>query len=94
LIPYKATAQSSGVLGYAAQFKRPVVAPNEKLLGKLVRKYHLGYTLKSSNSEDIAIFLREIEIIKIENKIQKNYLESNSVLNFVNIIFKNFGISV
>lgn len=44
LIPYFETAQSSGIIGYAAQFGRPVIASKYGLLGKLVRKYHLGLT--------------------------------------------------
>ena len=42
LIPYLETAQSSGVIGYAAQFGKPVIAPNEGMIGELVKRYDLG----------------------------------------------------
>ena len=43
LTPYKRINTSSGAIGYAAQFKKPVIATGGGLLGKLVNKYHLGY---------------------------------------------------
>lgn len=42
LMPYYLTNLSSGVLGYAALFKKPIVGPNNGLIGKLIEKYHLG----------------------------------------------------
>ena len=44
LMPYLETAQSSGVIGYGSQFGVPVVASDEGLIGKLVRRYRLGIT--------------------------------------------------
>lgn len=43
LMPYLETAQSSGVIGYASQFGTPVLASDRGLIGKLVRRYGLGY---------------------------------------------------
>lgn len=42
LTPYRRTSQSSGLIGYASQFKKPVIAPSKGLLGKLVSDYKLG----------------------------------------------------
>lgn len=46
VIPYRRTLQSSGIIGYASQFGKPVIAPGSGLLGKLVHKFSLGYTLE------------------------------------------------
>lgn len=54
LIPYKNTAQSSGLLGYAAQFNKPLLAPSNGLIGKLVNEYKLGYLLDNLSPRTIA----------------------------------------
>ena len=46
-------SQSSGVLGYAAQFNVPVFSPSSNMLGKIVRKSKLGYI--SSDVEILGI---------------------------------------
>lgn len=48
-------SQSSGVLGYAAQFNVPVFSPSSNMLGKIVRKSKLGYI--SSDVEILGIKL-------------------------------------
>lgn len=53
LIPYLNNSQSSGVLGYAAQFNVPVFSPSSNMLGKIVRKSKLGYI--SSDVEILGI---------------------------------------
>lgn len=53
LIPYSNTTQSSGVIGYAAVFGKPVIAPSAGLLGKLVRRYRLGIGLSDINAEEL-----------------------------------------
>jgi len=88
LLPYKATAQSSGVIGYGAQFNVPVVVPDEKLLGKLVRRYNLGYLIKNCSPTEIADFI--LRQRKSELKIDgSKYLEDNNLENFNKIIFEN-----
>lgn len=62
LMPYYHTNLSSGVLGYAALFHKPVIGPDNGLIGKLIDKYHLGintpiplmsnvFQVKAQNSE-------------------------------------------
>lgn len=90
LMPYKETAQSSGILGYAAQFNKPVIAPNQKLLGKLVKRNKLGYLIENSNAKSIANFLKNSE--KNRYKINsERYVLENSVENFTNTIFSNIN---
>ena len=42
LMPYHLTSLSSGVLGYAAVFNKPVIGPDNGLIGNLIKKYELG----------------------------------------------------
>lgn len=46
IIPYKNTAQSSGVIAYCAQFNVPVVGPRTGLLGKNNKEKSFGYFIR------------------------------------------------
>ena len=59
IIPYRNTAQSSGVCSYAAQFKVPVIGPKEGLLGNIINNYKLGTGFQALNSITIAKILQE-----------------------------------
>ena len=87
LTPYKDTAQSSGILGFAAQFNKPVIAPQENLIGKLVEKYKLGITLKKVDALSLASTIKSLHIIREEPREPSSYLKINSVENFTNNIF-------
>lgn len=58
LIPYHNYFQSSGNLGHAASYGKPVVGPGQGLLGNLIRKYKLGYTLEKLDYESLVSTLR------------------------------------
>lgn len=53
LIPYKETCQSSGVIGYASFFNKPVIGPSMGLIGNLIKEYNLGVALENVNSDSI-----------------------------------------
>lgn len=89
LIPYKITYQSSGLLGYAAQFNVPVIAPHNNLIGRIVEEYKLGYTLERTDCYSIAKFLCEIDKVN-QNVCSKAYLDQNSIDHFNSIIFKQW----
>lgn len=81
VIPYKRTAQSSGVIGYASQFGKPVIAPAEGLLGKLVRRYNLGVLVSNTSPESLI----EGYVRIIKNKFvrpDKTYCQKNSLKEF------------
>lgn len=46
LMPYNSLGNSSGVLGHAAYYDKPVLGPNKGILCKLIKKYKLGVTVK------------------------------------------------
>lgn len=85
LLPYKSSIQSSGVIGYAAQFGKPVIGPSTGILGKLIRKFNIGYTLKDISAESLRqIYLMDFPLKKYGEK----YLLNNTISNFVETIFK------
>ncbi len=55
VLPYEVTAQSSGLIGYAAHFHKPVIGPKSGLIGKLIRKYRLGIQLEEMNPETLSV---------------------------------------
>ncbi len=91
-MPYSNTAQSSGIIGYCAQFKTPVVVPNHGLLGKLVRRYSLGYTVDLSSSKNVADFITQNKQYKDSSyKKQSTNISENSEPKFQNAIIKKLG---
>ena len=87
LMPYKVNEQSSGILNYAALHHKPVMGVDDGLLGKIIKRFNLGYVLKESNDRDIVDFLNNFK-----NKVNKSaykYLKQNSISKFTKIIFKN-----
>lgn len=83
LIPYLSSYQSSGIIGYAAQYKKPVITTNKGLVGKLVRKYHLGITLDPVNCDSLIQAYNDIE--NWENCNSK-YLDHNNVDKFFKVL--------
>jgi glycosyltransferase involved in cell wall biosynthesis len=85
LIPYFHTSQSSGILGYAAFFKKPVIGPNKGIIGKIIKKYKLGWRLNEITPQAIA------NIVQLEKKntdiYPVDYIEMNTIDCFINTIF-------
>lgn len=83
---YDNTNMSSGVLGYAAYFNTKVIGVNKGLLGFLINKYHLGICVNEITLEEISKAI--IDILDYPTT-SNEYVKSNSIDNFVNIIFNN-----
>jgi hypothetical protein len=93
LIPYKNVYQSSGVIAYASYFNKPVVAPFEGLLGKLVRKYKLGLTINEIDEITLAELFQKIGNFK--GKIDHSYLMDNTIADFQKRVFiNNLGVTI
>lgn len=86
LIPYKNSAQSSGVLGYANQFKIPVVSPSNGLLGKLVKRYKMGILLEDCSARSLKKFFKNNDYMNLS--VETDYLTNRNVSYFSKIIFK------
>lgn len=81
LMPYELNNLSSGVLGYATVFGKPIIGPSQGLMGKLMCKYNLGCELNQVNSHNIReALLSDINIAK------NNYSKTNKLHIFINII--------
>lgn len=82
LMPYQLSNLSSGVIGYAAVFDKPVIGPSFGLLGKLIRTNKLGYTLNSLTGQSIK------ESFFYSNTLTvSNYKFSNGLDHFKYLIF-------
>ena len=87
LVPYQHVEQSSGIIGYAAQFNNPVIGPSEGLLGELISSYNLGYTITNINADRLAEIISKL----LKNTPRKidgtSYLSISSLDNFSKIIY-------
>ena len=81
VIPYKRTAQSSGLIGYASQFGKPVIAPAKGLLGQLVREFGLGILIDDISSENLIAAYHKIALGNYQ-KPSKRYCEENTIEKF------------
>lgn len=75
------TNLSSGVLGYAALFNKPVIGPSDGLIGMLIKGNNLGITLESINTQSITNAFKENITIG-----SNNYINKNSINEFCRII--------
>lgn len=55
LVPYIGNQSSSGVIGHAALYGKPVISPDCGLIGKLVRSNQLGYLVKAMDASSFAL---------------------------------------
>ncbi|GGP06542.1 hypothetical protein GCM10010992_26960 [Cloacibacterium rupense] len=86
LMPYKDQNQSSGVLNYASLFGIPVLAINNGLICKIVKRYRLGYLIDACKPNLLADFFNHIspeEIIKNSSKQNvKLFLNNHTIEKF------------
>jgi glycosyltransferase involved in cell wall biosynthesis len=54
LVPYTGNQASSGILGHAALYRKPVIGPDRGLISKLIRSYKLGTTFKVMDARKLA----------------------------------------
>lgn len=89
LIPYLVTTQSSGLLGYASQFQKPVIAPSGGIIGRLVADFRLGITVPLVNKEILARSYQSIAKGLIAPPTD-SYCNINCVQGFQSIIANGF----
>lgn len=85
LIPYKATANSSGVVAYAAYFNKPVIGPSKGMIGKIIRKYQLGVGINKISADNL--LLQYSKNLKIGEKVNR-YIEENNIQNFNRVVLE------
>lgn len=87
LTPYHETCKSSGLIGYASQFRVPVIAYEGGLLGELITRYKLGTFINSNHS------MRDAFQMVAQNQVMPppiDYCIENCVDNFTDTIKKAF----
>lgn len=87
LVPYHAYWASSGNLGHAASYHKPVIGPERGLLGTLIRKFHLGYTVKELSATGIADTLTSLLSGPQEDYGFDKYTSRCSPTDFARILF-------
>jgi len=85
LTPYSNSSFSSGVLGYAASLNKPVIGPENGLLGKLIKRNCLGLTLVDMTPYFLANQLKNIDLYRKRNK---NYVVQSTIKLFSSTVFK------
>lgn len=78
LLPYKIAYASSGVIGYAALFKKQVIGPSSGLIGDLINDYKLGIAIDTITPSSI-ISACKSDFIVVDN----DYCIVNSKSNFI-----------
>lgn len=86
LAPYSGTIQSSGVLGHAAYWGKPVIGPSQGLVGKLIKRHNLGVALSEITPETLADVMYSIE----KYELNSSYKEEIAIKNFLKAIFEKF----
>lgn len=81
LLPYLETYNSSGCIGYAACFGKPVIATGNGLLGKLVRRYRLGMLLPYATVES----LRQALTCASYPVVADDYMHENTPEHFARV---------
>lgn len=81
LIPYYKTNQSSGVIGYASFFNKPVIGPSGGLLGCIIKDYRIGLLLDEVNAKCL-----KDAICGEVPKYGCNYFETHRVDDFQKIL--------
>ncbi|WP_294215499.1 glycosyltransferase [uncultured Chryseobacterium sp.] len=82
LMPYKVNEQSSGILNYSALFDKKVIAVKDGLIGKIVKKYSLGYMIDESKSEKIISQLNDLEISPLITSKYVAYIKDKQIEEF------------
>jgi len=87
LLPYERTEASSGVLGYAAAYCRPVIAGGGGQVGNLVTQFKLGMSMPLLDSKSLAYTLgllgAEQIAVTYDRDLRLQFLETRSPSNFV-----------
>lgn len=82
LLPYCNTTQSSGLIGYASFFEKPVIGPSQGLLGELIHRYNLGMTLDVINGKTLAENYKKV----FDYSCGKEYAENNTIERFCDVV--------
>jgi glycosyltransferase involved in cell wall biosynthesis len=88
LIAYIHFYGSSGILGHAAKYGKPLIGSQNTLIGDLITQYQLGFCVDPTDITDLA---KEIQnaITYRSNHLKNNYLAEHSSALFANTLLEN-----
>lgn len=86
LIPYTDNSKSSGIIGHAAYYHRPVIVAQGGIIGKIVKKWGLGYLLKKADAKSIKEFIKDLPC---GYQYNEEYVKTHSIEAFYTEILKN-----
>ena len=85
LAPYSGTIQSSGVLGHAAYWGKPVIGPSQGLVGKLIKRHNLGVTLPEITPNALADVMSGLE----KYELKSHYNDEIKINNFLKAVVES-----
>lgn len=90
LAPYQRTEGSSGVIGNAARFQRPVIGPQSGLIGELIQSYGLGDAVDTNSTETLtnALISAVQEGATFDTTGASRYVEERSPEAFARHLFE------
>lgn len=88
LMPYLRVEGSSGLLGWAANFKKPVLGPKDGLIGELIRDYKFGISVDCGNTNEIGKgVVKYLEgDYELDSELQNKYCSERHPNEFARII--------
>jgi len=92
LVPYLGSQASSGILGHAALYRKPVIGPDRGLVGKLIRSYSLGTTIAAMDANNLAESITNFskkEKTNTKSSEMQRYVEERHPTRFVETLFMN-----
>ena len=97
ILPYTKVNQSSGLVGFSALYKKPLIYPKAGLIGELCTQYLLGFPLDSMSVDNMYLFLDNLDADSAFKQYRdlnraEEYCRINSVANFNKILFSNFNL--
>lgn len=81
LIPYKYSNRSSGLLGYASQYHKPLIGPKNGLLADVIKEYQLGISVDEDDINELKKAYIQIDNGEIPNPTSE-YCACNSIFHF------------
>ena len=82
---YENSSQSSGFIGHAAFHNKPVLSIASGMIGKLVKKYRLGYSVQDVSPTSLAASI--VEMSERQLVVSNKYSETHQVSDFAKNLF-------
>jgi hypothetical protein len=89
-MPYTQSYRSSGAIGYASLFGKPVLGPSSGLIGRLIEENNLGITIDTIDGVHIARGINELCNMHISDDKLRKYADTHTVEEFNSVVFSSY----